>query len=66
MLKIASRMKTAVPIFCRQFATTSAYLSTDRHKPDLQKELTFNKMQLLHEITNVLSNDLKITTPSPI
>jgi len=32
-------------------------------KNDLKKELTFKSFNLLHEITHVLENQMKITTP---
>lgn len=33
---------------------------------DLGKELTFNKLGLMHELVHVLQNSLNIGTPSPI
>ena len=51
-------------ILKRRFST--AYKSTDRVKPDLKKELTFNKFGLLNEITSVLGYNFAIETPSAI
>jgi len=45
----------------RSFTTLQRpYLASDRHKPDMQQQLTFNKMGLLREIVDVLNRDMNI------
>lgn len=65
MLRRCQALVPAVVCHPRRMIMTHGANDKDMNK-DLGKELTFAKLGLMHEIVNVLTNQLNITTPSPI